>query len=209
MYDILNIKDIKGFFFSSFPLKNKKKEGVVLQIKIFKSATKKSILDVRSGLNFYKTNKHNEEEYKGKIIFTINEYGQSKEQAQAYVSKATTKMALNLIVQHHFPRFFPNGFYSYGGTAATKRARVFFIKYDSTKKRYIFQIEEGTGTLTQTGAMKMSNKEKRVMTFLTYEDTLQLAHEVLDFISQAEMAAMFKGKPLYTIAPDFSKEQAK
>jgi len=170
-------------------------------IKIFKSATTKSILDVRSGLNYYKMNKSNEEVYKGNIIFTINEYGHSGEQAQAFIPKETAKMVLDTIKQHYFPRIYPNGFVNYGGTPSTKRARVFSLRYDSEKHRYVFQIDEGIGQVTKNGAVKMTKKEKTVMSFVSYEDTLKLAHEVSDFILQAEIVAMLNGKPLYTIMP--------
>src|SRR5690625_3244844 len=169
-----------------------------MQIKIFKSATPKSIMDVRSGLNYYQK-KDTEEVYKGSVMFTINEYGQSEDELRAYLPKATAKMVLNAIKTHMFPRMFPNGFRQYGGTASTKKARVFGINYDPNGKRYTFMIEEGQGQVMKTGAIKMTKKEKSVMTFVSYNDTLELAHEVLDFIGQAELVAMMNKKPLYTI----------
>lgn len=177
---------------------------MIKRIKIFKSATNKSILDVQSALDYYTTNKNNEEVYKGNIVFTINEYGQSGKQLQAFVQKATTKMVLNAIKNHNFPRLFPNGFADYGGTIATKRARIFKINFDAQKSRYIFQIDEGVGAPMRNGAIRMAKREQSVMTFITYQNTLELAHEVLDFIKQAEIMAMFNGKPLYTIMPNFS-----
>lgn len=62
-----------------------------------------------------------------------------------------------------------------------------------------FQIEEGQGQLIKNGAIKMIQKEKSVMSYVSLYDTLELSHEVLDFINQAEFAAMINGKPLYTI----------
>lgn len=177
-------------------------------VKIFKHATQKSILDVRSGLNYYQI-KNNEEVYKGSIIFTINEYGHSGEQAQAFVPKATAKMVLGTIIQHHFPRIYPDGFVNYGGTPSTRRARIFTLRYDREKHRYIFQIDEGIGEVIKNGAIKMVKKEKTVMSFVSYEDTLKLAHEVLDFIRQAEIVAMMNGKPLYTIMPSFQTVREK
>src|SRR5699024_1206191 len=148
-------------------------------VKIFKSATNKSIIDIKSMLNYYQT-KGDEEIYKGKISLTINEYGGSKEQLSAFIDKATMKMILSFIIDHNFPKMFPNGFTDYGGTMQTKRARNLYIKYDEDKKRYVFKIDEGQGKVIGAGAIQMVKKEKTVMTFLTYEDAIKMAHEVLD-----------------------------
>src|SRR5699024_6264898 len=111
------------------------------------------------------------------------------------------------IIDHHFSKKFPDGLTDYGGTVKTKRARNLFIKFDKDKQRYMFKIDEGEGKITGTGAIQMIKKETTVMTFLTYEDTIMMAHEVLDFIRQTELTPMMKGKPLYTIIPEFKPNQ--
>src|SRR5699024_8181240 len=177
-----------------------------MAIKVFKSATNKSIMDIKSMLNYYQT-KGEEEVYKGKMSITINEFGGSKQQLSAFVDKAKMKMILAFIIDHHFSKKVPDGLIDYGVTVKTKRARNLFIKFDKDKQRYMFKIDEGEGKITGTGAIQMIKKETTVMTFLTYEDTIMMAHEVLDFIRQAELTAMMKGKPLYTIIPEFKPNQ--
>lgn len=44
-----------------------------MQIGIYKYTTKSTILDVGFTLNYNKTNKRNEQEYKGSIVFTIHQ----------------------------------------------------------------------------------------------------------------------------------------
>ena len=168
------------------------------RVKIFKTATNMSILDVTSALNYYTRNK-NEEVYKGSVVFTINEYGRSKENLRAFVSKTTIKMVLNLIIQNNFYNFYPNGFREFGGTAYKKEARTFSIRFDPQSNRFIFQIDYGIGEVMNTGAIKMVKREKSVQSYLSYEETLKMANEVLDFIRHAELTAMMNGKPLNTI----------
>lgn len=177
-----------------------------MQIGIYKYATKSTILDISSALNYHKVNKRNEQEYKGSIAFTIHQYTKEK-LIIGYLPKASAKLVLNAIGSHKFPRLFKNGFTSYGGSLSKNLARIFSIKFDSQQMKYIFQIDEGTGRLTKTGAISMVKKSKSVIAFVPYEEALKLAHETLDFINQAEMVAMMAGKPLYTIKPKYEHQQ--
>lgn len=172
-----------------------------MQLRICKYATKSVILDVSSALNYHKTNKYNEEEYKRSIQFLIHQYTKEK-QAKAFLPKTTTKMVMNAIINHKFPQLFPNGITNYGGSPRKKLARIFTIKFDQEQRKYFLQITEGDGQMTSNGAIKMVNKEKNAVAYIPYEDTLKIAHEVLDFISQTEIIAMLKGRPLYTILPN-------
>jgi hypothetical protein len=54
------------------------------QIKLFKSATMKSIMDITPNLNYHKKNNQGEMVYKGTLQFAITEIGTSK-YAKAYI----------------------------------------------------------------------------------------------------------------------------
>lgn len=176
-----------------------------MNIGIYKYATRSTILDVGSALNYHKINKRNEEEYKGSIVLTINQYTQDKI-LKSNLPKATAKMLLQTIANHSFARLFNNGYTNYGGSVANKISRITSIKFDSDQMKYIFQIDEGVGRLTKTGAVTMANKQKSVIAFVPYEETLKMAYETLDFINQAETVAMMNGKPLYTIKPKYNPQ---
>ena len=177
-----------------------------MQVRIYKYATKSTIVDISSALNYHRKNKRNEEEYKGSIQFVIHQYTKEK-LAFAYLPKSTAKMVMNTIISHHFHHIFPNGFTQYGGSLAKNIARILTIKYDSEQNKYVFGISEGIGQLTETGGIKMTQKQKSVIAYLPYDETLKIAHEIVDFIKQAEITAMMKGKPLYTHVPDYQQVQ--
>lgn len=99
------------------------------KVKIFKTATHVSIMDINSAL-YYHQEKNNEMTYKGNVVFVINEYGKSRDQLQAFLPKSTTKMVFDLIKTGMFINLFPNGYRKYGGSLKTKRARVLAIQFD-------------------------------------------------------------------------------
>lgn len=168
-------------------------------IKIFKAATNVSLIDVGSALHYYQK-KENEIVYKGSLVLTINEYGRSKVQLQAFLPKSTAKMIFELIKNNGFHQLFPQGYRKYGGSAKTMKARVLTIQYEPDKMRYKFQIEEGQGQIIKNGAMKMVQRDKVVQTYVSLFDTLEMAHEVLDFIRHQELLSLMNGngEPLYS-----------
>lgn len=176
---------------------NTQKYGTTKNIKIFKSATHMSILDVTSALDYHQT-KDSDVLYKGNIVFIINEYGKSKVQLQAFLPKSTAKMVTHLIQNHMFHNVFPQGYKKYGGSPSTNRARVLTIEFEADKQRYKFQIEEGQGQRIKNGAMKMVKREKTVQTYVSLPDALELSHEVLDFIKHQELIGMLNDKPLFS-----------
>lgn len=173
-----------------------------VNVKIYKTATQKSIMDVLSALHYHKENKNQELVYKGNIVFVINEYGSSKKTEKAYVSKTGAKVAFWSIMNHTFHNLFKEGFREYGGSVADGqvRSRIFSIKLND-KKRFVFQIDEGVGKRESNGSIKMVKVEKTVQNHVSYEEAQKMAHEVYSYISQEEMMAMINGKPLYTILP--------
>lgn len=173
-----------------------------VNVKIYKTATTKSIMDVLGALHYHKENKNQELVYKGNIVFVINEYGSSKKNEKAYVSKAGAKVAFWSIMNHTFHTLFKDGFREYGGSVANGqvRSRIFSMKLDD-KKRFVFQIDEGAGKREANGSIKMAKVEKTVQSYVSYEEAQKMAHEVYSYISQEEMIAMMNGKPLYTILP--------
>ena len=180
-----------------------------LNVKIAKTATQRSIMDVTASLDYRKKNSKNEDVYKGSIIFSVTEV-QSGKYEKAWVSKAKTKMLLHAMINHQFENVFgSNGFTDYGGsTKPTPRARILNIKM-SPKKQFIFTISEGPGRLGENGSIQMAGKpEKSVQTYIAYHEGLQMAHEVYDYIRDEETKAMVNGKPLYTIMPAFSGNSA-
>src|SRR5690554_2518351 len=86
-----------------------------IRSKIYKSATKRSIMDITSALNIFQE-KNGESQYKGKVVFSITEIGKPSKYAKAFVSKHAIKPVLHLIMNHQFPRFYTDGFTSYGGS---------------------------------------------------------------------------------------------
>lgn len=175
----------------------KKRIGTDKNIKIYKSATKVSIMDVNSALDYHKE-KNNEVSYRGNIVFVINEYGKSKNQLQAFLPKATAKMIFHTIQTGMFMGMFPNGYKKYGGSPKTKRARVLTVQFDPQRNRYMFQIEEGQGQTIKNGAMKMVKRDKSVQTYVSLEDTLEMAIEVTDFIRHEELISLINNEPLYS-----------
>ena len=175
----------------------KKRVGTDKNIKIYKSATKVSIMDVNSALDYHKE-KNNEVSYRGNIVFVINEYGKSKNQLQAFLPKATAKMIFHTIQTGMFMGMFPNGYKKYGGSPKTKRARVLTVQFDPQRNRYMFQIEEGQGQTIKNGAMKMVKRDKSVQTYVSLEDTLEMAIEVSDFIRHEELISLINNEPLYS-----------
>lgn len=173
-------------------------------VKIYKSATKKSIMDVTSALDYYKEKESGELEYKGNLVFAITELVNPKKYEKAFVSKKAAKVLFYSIINHTFHNLFKSGFTEYGGSRnnGAIRSRIFTVKLDN-KNRFIFQIDEGTGTLGENGSITMNVKEKTVQTYVAYEEAQKLAHEVYDFIKESEMMALFNGKPFYTIVPSY------
>lgn len=193
MYVIKKDEKYKGVVI----MNNNQTFGTDKNIKIFKSATHVSILDVQSALVYHQA-KGNDVIYKGNIIFVINEYGKSKIQLQAFLPKFSAKMVTHLIQNHMFHSVFPQGYKKYGGSPKTKRARVLTIVFESDKARYKFQIEEGEGQVIKNGAMKMIKRDKTVQTYVSLQDTLELSHEVLDFIRHEELISLMNDKPLFS-----------
>lgn len=177
-----------------------------INVKIYKTATKKSIMDVTSALNYHKENANGEKVYKGNVVFSITEIENGKYE-KAFVGKATIKYVLDSIINHRFHKLFERGFIDYGGSNKNGqvRSRVFTIRY-TDRKQYQFTIEEGLGKLGPNGSIQMSKKEKTVTTFVSYDEAVKMALEIYDFINQAEVAAMIAGKPLYTIVPGFNNK---
>lgn len=181
-----------------------------MNIKISKKATKKSIMDVTSSLEYWKENQKGEEIYKGSLIFSITEM-ENKKYEKAWVSKEKTKVLMKSIIDLNFEKIFgPEGFTDYGGTAGKKpRARILNVKL-SPKKQYIFTITEGPGKIGLNGSIQMMGKpEKIVQTYITFNEALQMANEVYDFIRDSELKAMISGKPLYTTMPSMSENNQK
>lgn len=176
---------------------NQPKVGTDKNIKIYKSATQVSIMDINSALDYHRQ-KGSEMTYRGNIIFVINEYGGSKLQLQAFLPKATAKMIFNTIQTGMFMNMYPNGYKKYGGSPKTKRARVLTILFEPQRQRYMFQIEEGDGQLIKNGAMKMIKRDKSVQTYVSLEDTLEMAIEVVDFIRHEELISLMNNEPLYS-----------
>lgn len=175
---------------------------------LYRHVNKRSAMDVSQALNYF-VEKKNNNEYKGKIIFSITEMGikgKNSTYQKAFVDKATIKPVLHAIATHTFPRVFSQGFTVYGGSVieGQPRARVFKIRYqqqgegEQSRRQYVFSIDEGIGRKTATGAIQLVQKESSVQAYVGYEEALKMAHEVADFIQHAEIAAMLNGKPLYT-----------
>lgn len=172
-------------------------------VKIYKSATQKSIMDITSALDYHKEKQNGELEFKGKLVFAITEMGAQSKYEKAFVSKSGAKALFHSMVNGKFQDVYQNGFAEYGGSRTQDgiRARVFSVKM-SQKKQFIFQIDEGAGKLGANGSIQMAQKQTTVQTYVAFEEALKLAHEVYDFIREAEMVSMMKGKPYFTIVPD-------
>lgn len=173
-------------------------------VKVFKSANDKSILDVTAALDFHKENNKGEDVYKGKVIFSITDI-QKNSYLKAFVDKSKVKVLAQSIIDHTFnAKVFKGGFTDFGGTFSSDptkvRSRVLKINL-TDRGQFVFNIDEGKGTLADKGAIKMTGKpEVSVTRYVPYEEALQMAHEVYDYIRDQEMLALMKGKPLFTIS---------
>lgn len=179
-------------------------------VKIYKTATQRSIMDVTSALEYHKEKSNGEFEYKGNVVFAITEMGNQKKYEKAFVSKKSAKVLFYSIINHTFHNLYKNGFVEYGGskTNGQVRARVFSVKLDQ-KNRFIFQIDEGSGKLGPNGSIQMANKEKTVQTYVAYEEAQKMAHEVYDYIKESELVAMIDGKPYFTLTPTYENGNQK
>lgn len=173
-------------------------------VKIFKSANDKSILDVTAALDFHKANNKGEDVYKGKVIFSITDISKNS-YLKAFVDKSKAKVLTQSIIDHTFNnKVFKGGFTDFGGTVSSdpSKVRSRILKISLTERgQFVFNIDEGKGTLADKGAIKMVGKpEVSVTRYVPYEEALQMAHEVYDYIRDQEMLALMKGKPLFTIS---------
>lgn len=173
-------------------------------VKIFKSANDKSILDVTAALDFHKANNKGEDVYKGKVIFSITDITKNS-YLKAFVDKSKVKVLAQSIIDHTFnTKVFKGGFTDFGGTVSSdpSKLRSRILKISLTDRgQFVFNIDEGKGTLADKGAIKMVGKpEVSVTRYVPYEEALQMAHEVYDYIRDQEMLALMKGKPLFTIS---------
>lgn len=172
-------------------------------IKVFKSANNKSILDITTSLNYHVENRQNEEVYKGKVIFSITEID-SKKYLKAFVNKGTVKVLAQSIMNHTFGKeVYQGGFVDYGGTpnkdSAKIRSRILKIK-TTDRAQFEFKIEEGKGKIGEKGGIEMIGKpEMTVVRYVPMEECYVMAHEIYDFIRDQEMLAFLRGKPLNTI----------
>lgn len=176
------------------------------RIKIYKTATDVSIMDILDSLNYHKENRKKELVYKGNLEFTINEFGTTKQQTNAYVSKANAKLLFNSISNHTFHNIFPNGFDEYGGgedKTGKVRSRILSVTYEQGKNRFKFQIDEGSGERKENGSVQMVKRENTARTYVNYIEAVKMAIEVVDFIKHAEGASMINGIPYYTIVPNY------
>src|SRR5699024_9933120 len=140
------------------------------RIKIFKTATNVSLMDVTPLLDYH-VEKGDEMSYRGSIGFLINEYGRSKTIIQTFLPKSKAKMVFNSIINGTFMNLFPpnQGYVEYGGSSAKKLARTLRITFelnqqDFSKSRYVFQIDEGEANIGKNGqiTMKKGHKPKSV-----------------------------------------------
>lgn len=176
-------------------------------IKIFKSANNMSTLDVQSNLNYHKMNKSNEDVYKGSIAIAITETNGSK-YLNGYLPKSMAKVVFNAIVDRNFHQLFPEGFTQFGGSNKDGKIRSRSLKITIGKNKagvpqYIFNISEGPGKMTETGAFQPAGKPDIYVTkYILHIEAMQMAYEVLDFIRLSEDEAVRNGKPLFTIMPE-------
>lgn len=179
-----------------------------VRVKIYKAATQKSILDILSALDYHKENNNKEQVYKGNIVILINEYGASKNTEKAFVTKAGAKNLFNAIKNNRFKEYFPNGFVEYGGSSNNGKITARVIKVQMTdRNQYIFTIETGQGVLEGNGAIKLVKTEKKVQSYVAFEEAVKMGYEVTDYIHHAELISVIKKKPFFTILPEFIQNQ--
>lgn len=178
--------------------------GTNKKLKIFKTATQVSIMDVEPTLDYHKE-KNNEMSYRGSISFLINEYGGSKESIRTYLPKSKCKMICNMIIDGSFANMFPpkEGFVEYGGSAVKKLARTLRITFELNqsafaKSRYVFQIDEGEAVIGKNGQISMKKRLRSVRTYVNIYQAIEMAHEIIDYIRHEELISLINDKPLYT-----------
>lgn len=173
-------------------------------IKIYKSANDFSIMDITASLNYHKLNNRNENEYKGKIILSITDRKKGS-YIKFFLDKAKSKVLMSSIMNHTFNnKMFAGGFSDFGGTGHQDpnkiKARTLRISL-TERNQYKFTIHEGKGKVdAKNGRFKMVGEPiKTVERYIPYEEALEMAHEVYDYIRDQEMKALINGKPLYTL----------
>ena len=178
-------------------------------IKIARTATSSSVLDVTENLDSYtykETAKKKEDEYKGKIIFSITEF-KTRKYKKAFIDKDEAKVLCHAIIHMQFDLIYAQAGFTDRGMGGYDNgspiARTLTIKQQKNEKGIRFQItiDEAPGIKTETGAVKPKPgaKHESAMTFVSLADMLALAHEVYDYIKHKELVAMQSGKPLNTI----------
>lgn len=198
----------------------------VPRVKVFKSVTPRSIIDVQTSLNYHQE-KNGERVYKGKVIINITEKDPKTNKAltdnqgnkkvlSAFMDKATAKMIFHAIREGSFTSIFGDwGETIYGGSVknGVVRSRVLKIRPNKDNqtnaiKHLIFSIDEGEGTLGDNGSIQMKNKaDMTVTSYVAYKEAMKMAHEIYDFILQEEQRALLRGEPLYTIMPEYDPQK--
>ena len=167
-------------------------------IKIAQSHGKGFIMDVTEHLKeyqYHETAKEKEDEYAGKIIISITE-SETHKHKKAYLDKDKAKMLCYAIYNLQFWQLFgESGFVEHGvGSIHHDKLplRSFGIRQlKTTDKGILFQM--------CINEWKTKDEVERVMAVVSMKDMVTIAHEVYDYIQQAELVAMQKGKPLHTI----------
>lgn len=173
-------------------------EELLKTIKIYKSATQKSIIDFTPALMFFKNKENGERDYKGSIVISISDLT-NKQYLKFFLSKETTKVVFNAFINGSFDYIFPNGLTEYGGSEVNGQIRARILKIWRTPKNQLaFKIEEGSGKRGSNGSIQMIRQENSAQSYIPFVEALKACHEVLSFIEQAEILGFFRGQPLYS-----------
>lgn len=173
-------------------------KDVLNKVKIYKSATKKSIVDITSSLIYFKEKPNGEKEYQGKIIISITEI-EKKQYLQFFMSKELAKVVFNSFINGSFDYIFPDGAIEYGGSMKNGNIRARILKITKTpKNQLVFSIDEGVGEKEINGSIRMVKREHSVQSYIPFLEALKMSHEVLSFISQAELVSFLNNEPLFS-----------
>lgn len=189
----------------------------IMTVKIARRSTNRSVIDVTSNLDNYKrkeTEKKKEDEYKGKIIFSITQFD-SRKYKKAFVDKDVAKMLCYTLFNLQFTALFgERGFVDQGmgtledGSLIARSLTIRQQQRSDQSIRFQIVIDEAPGFRTQTGAVNpiAGSIHESVMTYVSLPEMVSLAHEVYDYIRGEEQLAIQKGKPLHTLMYYSKKE---
>ena len=176
--------------------------------KIVKIVADAGILDVSPSLHRF-VPKGKDLVYQGKLVFSFWQE-ESGVYLKGYMDKDLCKILCHNVMHHTFDiAFGKKGLVAAGGTIDEKdtRARTLTVTR-SSEEDYIIRLQEGPGVVNpNNGTIDHTERIDRDIIFsIPLLEMLRLAHEVYDYIRDAEVHSFMQNRSLHTKSTGSSVE---